>query len=77
MWHFSRVDILTVREGKARVGDFGQSGGVTNLAMLRDVGLLGPVPFIVLTGDSCLEEGRGFSDGFRDGPVSVKETRIT
>ena len=73
MQYFSRVDTLTEPEEKSMVGDFGQSGGVTNLAMLSDVGLIGPVPVIDLAGDTCLEGGRGSPDGLRDGPVSVEE----
>ena len=34
------------------VGDFGQSGGVTNLAMLKVIGSIGPVPAIDLAGDN-------------------------
>ena len=52
MQYFSRVDTLTVREEKSMVGDFGQSGGVTNLAMLKVIGSIGPVPATDLAGDN-------------------------
>ena len=34
------------------VGDFGQSGGVTNLAMLKVIGSIGPAPATDLAGDN-------------------------